>query len=208
MANASLRFYFDPTLVNDNYGLAAKMSTGSPAIRQTVNFADRSDAGWRPPTALISTDLPLHDAIALVSDPLSQPLQISGRLSGVLDFTPNKMDLDLNFALYEQLPSGQYLRLYDPIYTLRASYARDRVHRHLLKAGERQQLAFSTERLMSRQLQAGSRLVLVLGVNNRADEQINYGTGADVSDESIGDATDPLTLRWYPSSYIELPVRR
>jgi hypothetical protein len=208
MANASLRFYFDPTLVNDNYGLATKLPAGSATIHQSVNFADRSDAGWLPPTALISKDLPLHDAIALVSDPLSQPLQLSGRVAGVLDFTPNKMDVDLNFALYEQLPSGEYLRLYDPIYTLRASYARDRVHRHLLKAGERQHLAFSSERLTSRQLQAGSRLVLVLGVNKRADQQINYGTGADVSDESVGDATEPLTLRWYPSSYIDLPVRR
>jgi hypothetical protein len=208
MANGSMRLYFDPTLVNDNYGLAAKMSTESAAIRQTVDFADRSDAGWLPSPALISKDLPLHDAIALVSQPLAQPLQVNGRLSGLLDFTPNKMDLDLTLALYEQLPSGEYLRLYDPVYALRASYARDRIHRHLLKAGERQKLAVSSERLTSRQLQPGSRLVLVLGVDKRADHQLNYGTGDDVSDESVGDATEALKLRWYASSYIDIPVRR
>ena len=43
----------------------------------------------------------------------------------------------------------------------------------------RQQLSFHAERLSRRRLQSGSRLVLALGVNKRADEQINYGTGQD-----------------------------
>jgi hypothetical protein len=77
-----------------------------------------------------------------------------------------------------------------------------------LKAGERQQLGFRSERLTSRRFQPGSRLVMVLGINKRADEQINYGTGQDVSDESIADATTSLKIRWYGSSYIDIPVRQ
>jgi hypothetical protein len=134
-------------------------------------------------------------------------MEINGLFSGLLDFTVNKMDMDITIALYEQLASGDYIRLFDPPYTFRASYAQDRSHRHLLKAGERQQLGFRSERLTSRRLQAGSRLVMVLGINKRPDQQINYGTGQDVSDESIADATSALKIRWYGSSYIDIPVR-
>jgi hypothetical protein len=37
---------------------------------------------------------------------LPQPLEVSGLFSGVLDFTPNKMDMDITISLYERLPSG------------------------------------------------------------------------------------------------------
>ena len=118
------------------------------------------------------------------------------------------MDVDLYVSLYERLPSGDYLRLFAPANEFRASYAQDRVHRHLLKAGERQVLTFKSERLTSRLLQAGSRLVIVLGVDKRSDRELNYGTGNDVSEESIDDGKQPLKIRWYSSSYIEIPVRR
>jgi hypothetical protein len=120
----------------------------------------------------------------------------------------NKMDVDLSIALYEQLPSGEYLQLFQPAYEFRASYVRDRIHRHLLKAGERQQLTVKSERLVSRKLQAGSRVVMALGVNKRPDREINFGGGGDVSEETIEDAKAPVKIRWYSNSYIEIPVRR
>jgi uncharacterized protein len=48
----------------------------------------------------------------------------------------------------------------------------------------------------------------VLGVNKRADQEINYGTGGDVSAETIEDAKAPLKVRWFSDSYIDIPVRR
>jgi hypothetical protein len=57
-------------------------------------------------------------------------------------------------------------------------------------------------------MQTGSRLVMVLGVNNRPDREINYGTGGDVSGESIDDGGVPLKIRWYGDSYIDIPFRR
>ena len=208
MANGSLRFYLDPTAAGDAHRLVGKMSSKTSSTRQIVKLADRSDAGWMPPPELISKNLPLHNELTFVSDPLPQPTQVNGLLSGVLDFTTNKMDMDITIALYERLPGGEYLRLFDPAYTFRASYARDRSHRHLLQAGVRQQLSFRSERLTSRKFQAGSRLVMVLGINKRADEQINYGTGGDVSDESVADASVALKIRWYGSSYIDIPTRQ
>ena len=108
--------------------------------------------------------------------------------------------MDLSVSLYEWRQDGEFVNLYDPAYAFRASYARDRATRRLLRAGQRQQLTFQSERMMSRKLQAGSRLVMVLGINKRADQQVNYGTGDDVSEESIEDADVPLKIRWYNSS--------
>src|ERR1700733_5637961 len=208
MANGSLRFYLDPAGAGEANRLAATMTSKTAFTRQTVNLADRSDAAWMPASDIVSRNLQLHNDLTFVSDPLPQAIEINGLFSGLLDFTVNKMDMDVTIALYERLASGEYLRLFDPPYTFRASYAQDRSHRHLLKAGERQQLTFISERLTSRRFQAGSRLVMVLGINKRPDEQINYGTGQDVSDESIADAAIPLKIRWYGSSYIDVPVRQ
>lgn len=51
-------------------------------------------------------------------------------------------------------------------------------------------IPFDRTRLVSRQLQAGSRILV----------------GGDVSDESIADARQPLHLRWYGDSAIRLPI--
>ncbi len=177
-------------------------------MQQTVNFADRSDAAWLPSPDLVVRDLDPHTGILFESDPLSRPVELAGAFSGRLDFLLNKVDVDLSLALYEHRSNGEYVRLYAPSYEFRASYARDRTERHLLKSGERQQLSFRSERLTSYRLAAGSRLVLALTVIKRPDQEINYGAGADVSEESLEDGRIPLRIRWYASSYLDLPLRR
>jgi len=62
--------------------------------------------------------------------------------------------------------------------------------------------------LTSRKFQPGSRLVVVLSLLKQPDVQINYGTGRDVSDESIANAKEPLKVEWFGDSFIEVPVRR
>ena len=59
---------------------------------------------------------------------------------------------------------------------------------------------------MSRQMQKGSRVVVVLRVIKESGRQINYGTGKDVSDETIADAGDPLQIKWFEDSYISVPI--
>ena len=207
MANGSLKFYLDAEDSKDRYRLATSKPSDSTFVLQTVKLTDRSDVKGPPQADILSKNLPTHYSLSFTSEPLEQSVEFSGLLSGRLDFMPNKMDVDLNVSLYELLPSGAYLQLFDP-YEFRASYAKDRSHRRLLKAGVRQQLPFTTERIMSRRLQAGSRVVMVLGVNKRPDREINYGTGKEVSVESIADAKVPLKIQWYGSSYIDLPVRK
>jgi putative CocE/NonD family hydrolase len=183
-------------------------TTNAAFVQQSVSFLDRTDATWTPPADLISKSVTAHNGAIFVSEPLPKSTEFDGLFSGRLDFTVNKMDMDLNIVFYELLASGDYVRLFSPTYELRASYVRDRVHRHLLKAGERQELTFKSERITSRRLQAGSRLVMVLGVNKRPDREINYGTGNDVSEESIADGKIPLKIRWHGDSYIDVPVHK
>jgi len=208
MTKGSLKFYLDATVSGEGHRLTQHRNPKAAFILQTVNLADRKDAAWTPSTDLISRSIATHNDVLFVSEPLAKPTEFNGLFSGRLDFTVNKMDVDLNIILFERTAGGDYVRLFSPAYEFRASYARDRVHRHLLKAGERQELSFRSERMTSRLLQQGSRLVMVLGVNKRPDREINYGTGGDVSEESIDDGKVPVKIRWHNDSYIEIPIRR
>lgn len=229
MGNGSLKLYLDPAAVGASHRLAQRGSRGKTPnsaatqgsankgrrsaagfVSQVIDLADRSDASsWMPQSDIAAKSVDVRNATTYVSEPLPKALELQGAWSGRLDLTINKMDVDLRIAAYELLPSGVYVQLFEP-YAFRASYARDRVHRRLLKAGERQPLSFRIERLTSRKLQAGSRLVLVLGVNKRPDEEINHGSGDDVSEESLDSDDDkvPVKIRWWGDSYIEMPVRR
>jgi len=53
---------------------------------------------------------------------------------------------------------------------------------------------------------AGSRIVLVIGLNRRPDRQVNYGSGKDVNSETIADAKWPVRVRWHARSYVEIPT--
>ncbi|MDR3417462.1 MAG: CocE/NonD family hydrolase [Nevskia sp.] len=207
VAGSRLRFYLDGTGSGDRLRLIQAPPKGV-AAQQKIRLADRGDAELPAPPAIVGKAPTARYSLSFVSDALPQPLEVAGLPAGQLDFKINKMDLDLNLALYELQPDGTCVELFDP-YEFRASYAHDPVHRHLLKAGERQQLKFTVERMSGRLLQAGSRLLLVLGVNKRPDREVNYGTGNDVSADSAADAGSRLKIEWYgEGSYIELPVRK
>jgi putative CocE/NonD family hydrolase len=202
-----LRFYLEAAPDGDQNRLVGSPSQTPSFLPQSFDLADRSDFAWRPAPDIVLRGLKARNGELFFSEPLSQPVDVAGLFKGQLDFTVNRHDVDLRVALYELRANGEYVKLFDPAYAFRASYARDRVNRKLLRAGERQQLAFRSEKMLARRLQAGSRLVMSLEVNKRADEQINYGTGDDVSEESIEDASSKLRIRWYHSSYVEIPAQ-
>jgi len=52
----------------------------------------------------------------------------------------------------------------------------------------------------------GSRLVVVLDVNKNPFYEINYGTGRNVSDESIEDAVTPLQISRHNDRRLEIPI--
>jgi predicted acyl esterase len=208
MANGTIRFYLNPAASGEVHHLSQHKTARPTYLRQTVSLKSRKDPAWVPSLDLISRSLAPHNHVAYESDPLPKPIELNGLFSARLDFAVNKMDLDLNIILYEHRTNGDYVRLFSPTDEIRASYARDRVHRHLLKAGERQALNVQGERMTARLLQPGSRLVMILGISKRPDREINYGTGNDVSEESIADGDSAIRVRWFSDSYIDVPVRR
>jgi hypothetical protein len=76
----------------------------------------------------------------------------------------------------------------------------------LLKPGQLETIPFTNTYITSRKISKGSRIVIVLNINKSPDEQINYGTGKDVSSESILDAHVPLQIKWYNGSFVRIPV--
>lgn len=204
MSPRRLRFHLSAERQEGGYRLRSRPAAGF--VAQTVDLADRGDIDL-PPVGGGIVDRQLDGANALVftSDPLRRPTELSGLFSGRLDFVSNKKDLDFRLELYERTARGEYVQL--SYYLARASHVADRTRRRLLTPGRRQQLPFESGRLTSRLLAAGSRLVVVLRINKGPMAQINYGTGRDVSDETVADAGEPLSIRWLATSFVDLPVR-
>ena len=50
-------------------------------------------------------------------------------------------------------------------------------------------------------------MIISLAINKHPGAQINYGSGKDVSDESIEDAGEPLRIEWLGASHIDIPLR-
>ena len=78
----------------------------------------------------------------------------------------------------------------------------------LLQPDRRTVLSFEAGRATSRRMRAGSRLLAVVSVLRNPQQQINYGSGKPVAAESIADAGEPLRVRWYGGSYLEIPLSR
>jgi uncharacterized protein len=133
-------------------------------------------------------------------------MEVAGLFSGQLDLVSNKRDFDFMISLFELTMKGEYLQL--PPNWSRASHVASLTTRQLLTPGARTQLKFTSGRLVGHRLAAGSRLVAVVSVLRSSAQDINYGTGKVVSEETIADAGVPLRISWFASSYIDLPVRR
>jgi hypothetical protein len=206
MSNGTLRLYLTPAPSGLHHRLTRERGSADAAVTLRVDLASRADvdsifAGG----GVRDTALNTHEAVAFVSEPL-EAAELSGLFSGHLEVVTNKRDFDLSVALFELTPGGEYVQL-APV-QLRASHARDLATRRLLTPGVRQTLDFRAVRLMSRRLARGSRIVAVLGPIKQPGQQINYGSGKAVSDETIADAGEPLEIRWLATSFLDLPIRR
>jgi predicted acyl esterase len=201
------RFYLTATRTNQSSYLLSmtpsKMKDGSgPAVHQEVDLADRNTmTNDSYPYLVLGKKLDFSDGYTFVTQPFPRAEEVSG-MDAVVHLRVNKRDLDVGLALYEMLPDGQLLQL--TYYTERASYAADMSTRHLLEPGREATIPFEQGYLFSRLVGKGSRLLLTVNVNKNAFAEINYGTGKDVSTESIADAGSPLQVDWLTTSYIRL----
>ena len=49
---------------------------------------------------------------------------------------------------------------------------------------------------------------MVINIIKEPFTEINYGTGKNVSEETIADAKEPLIIKWYNDSYIKIPIKK
>ena len=207
MSDDRLRLYFHSARDGTRYTLSGAPAASDSFIPHTVDLADRSDAEAGFFGGLVAAAIDTSNAITLVSEPLPHAVEASGLLSGHLELISNKRDFDFTITPYEWTADGQYFQL--PPYTARASHVGSVHERRLLTPEQPERLDFEGSiRMMSRRLNAGSRIVIVLSIVKNPGQQLNYGTGGDVSDESMADAGEPLSIRWLAGSFVDLPVRR
>jgi uncharacterized protein len=205
MSAGVLTLYLD----NERDGAFHRLSRSKPArlgaLTRTVDFRDRTTVSANTyPAEIVTSELGLEQGLAFISEPFVQPVSVNGLFTATLQVRINKRDLDLAAVLYEVMPDGKYFHL---SYTVqRASYAADMTERQLLTPNRIETIRLENTLLVSRQLSKGSRLLLVVDVNRGPFAQVNYGTGKDVSDESIADAKEPLRVEWFNDSYVEVPV--
>lgn len=201
MAERRWRLFITGTSEGERLLLAGSPQRAGPQPELRVDLADRSDADFQPPAGSPDT----RNALVLATQPLRRAEEIVGSFTGRFEVVTNKRDFDLAISFYELRADGRAFPLHS--YLGRASYMADRSRRRLLRPGRVQRLAFESQTITARRLEAGSRVVAVVGVPKHPDIQINYGTGRDVSDESIADAGEPLRIRWLPESYLEVGMR-
>ncbi len=199
------RYYFGKAGADGRHPLQTTAPNPGTTIRQSIDFRQRASSEASGPALSIRDELDTENALVFVGDPLSREVELEGRFSGALELTSNRRDFDFTVSLYELSAQGDYFEL--SWFLGRASLLADRSKRRLLKPGRREKLDFRSNRLVARLIAPGSRLVVVLAINKSAAAQINYGTGKDVSDESIKDADEPLHIDWMAGSHFELPFR-
>jgi putative CocE/NonD family hydrolase len=184
------------------YLLSPEQQSRVTALHQRVDFADRNTANNDSyPYIILGKKPDLSNGYSFVTRPFTSAAEVSG-FDGSVHLRINKRDVDIGLALYEILPDGKLFQL--TYFTQRASYAQDMSKRHLLTPGAETAIPFDQYYLFSRRISKGSRLLLTVNVNKNPFAEINYGTGRDVSTESIRDAGTPLEVQWLTNSFIRI----
>lgn len=201
MAPHPMRLFLTARSAGDQLAFADRPSAGAPPIL-AVDFRDRSDVDYQVPLS----GLDARNGLVFTTPPLTTPTDLAGLFRGHFEVVVNKRDVDFAVQFYEARPDGTYFPLHS--YLGRASYMADRSHRRLLTPGRPQVLDFESQTVTARRIGAGSRIVAVVSVPKQPGIQINYGTGKDVSEESIADAGEPLQVEWRPNSWLEVRTGR
>ena len=205
MSNTNLKFYLTDIKKEDYYELNSKKSIESNFHYQEVDFANReiSNNDYYP-DPIVRNKMDMANGFNFITEPFEEDIIVSGSFTGQLNVSINKKDFDYGVTLYEVMPNGKYFHL---SYIIgRASYANDITKRNLLTPNKIEIIPFSNTHLVSKKLSKGSRLLVYINVNKNPFSELNYGTGKEVTKETIYDANEPLKIKWYTDSFVEIPV--
>jgi putative CocE/NonD family hydrolase len=209
MNTDTLTFYLDSKLMSDYYNLIKNKPKKTAYIRQEVDFKDRSDYKKffeEKTPILIDSTFSKDNGMAFITNTFESSFEINGSFIGELYLSINKKDLDISMELFEVTPDNKYFPLSS--YLGRASYAKNNTKRQLLKPNKKEKIPIRNTFFVSKLISKGSKLLFVLSVSKNPVNQINYGTGKDVSDETIKDAKIPLKVKWFNDSFIKIPINR
>ena len=206
MSNDSRAYYLSTDKTEGHYKLVKESPINKDDLQLEVDFADRLTMNNTDyyPWPIIKDSLNLNDGLVFMTQPFEQETILNGSFSGEFKVEINKKDFDLSVNLYELTPEGKYFHL--SWYIGRASYAGGREHRKLLTPHKTTTITFDNTRIVSKKISKNSRIVVVVNGNKNPYGQINYGTGKDVSMESIEDATRPLVIKIKEGSRVVIPV--
>lgn len=209
MHNNAITFYLNQD--DNQYQLVTTKPNKQNRISQTVDFKNRNQINVFKDTdvagfpAVIQKELhPEEQMMVFESAPFDEAVTLSGALSAMLQISCNKKDVDIALQLYEKTKEGLYIALSNNLQ--RASHAKNKSKRQLLTPNQLETIPITNTFMIVKQIEKGSQIVIVLGVNKNPNWQINYGTGKNVSDETIADAEIPLQIQWHGNSSITLPV--
>lgn len=187
--------------------LSPKSSRAKDFSVLKVDLADRKDVDEllnEEPAIVTKKLLNTGSFLEFKTEVFDQDFELTGDFTGNLSLAINKKDVDLALSLYEKLPNGDYHFL--SYYIGRASYAHNNEVRKLLTPNQKTIIPLHNTIYTSKKIRKGSQLVLLIGVNKSPQWQINYGTGKEVSTETIQDALEPMELKFYQDSFIEIPL--
>jgi len=175
-------------------------------LNQNVDLKDRTtEHNDYYPWPIVRESLEIPNGLVFVSSPMAQDMVLAGRFSGQVEVRINKRDFDMGLVLYELTAEGNYFHL--SYFLGRASYAKDMTQRNLLIPGQWEKLPIERTRMTGRLVKKGSRLMVLVNVNKNRFAQVNYGTGKDVSDETLADAEEQLRIEWRTTSYLNIPLQ-
>lgn len=200
MHNSSLKFY-----LQDKKNISSVFN--KPETKNfTTQIVDLKNRDQKDTYYKVSKkdSIKMTNSVAFESEVLDKDIIMSGNLSGVFNVSINKRDFDTDTSLYQIQPDGKSSLLSTHI--VRASYAKNNEKRQLLEPNKMEQIPINNSYFMSKKIEKGSKLLLLVGVNKSPNWQINYGSGKDVSDETVKDSGKPMEIKWYNDSYVEIPV--
>ncbi|WP_449401450.1 CocE/NonD family hydrolase C-terminal non-catalytic domain-containing protein [Chryseobacterium wanjuense] len=201
--NKKLKLYFSKGGNTNKLVLTEERPKTEDFAKLIVDFKSRDDKQTyyktSPKDSLNSTN-----TLVFETDVLKEDIIISGSYEAKLKAAINKKDMDITMYLVQVKPDNSLFYLSD--YLGRASYAEDREKRKLLKPNKIETIPVTNSMFVSKKIPKGSRLIMLLGVNKSSAYQLNYGTGKDVSDETVADANEPLEIKFYNSSFVEIPI--
>ena len=205
MHGIPMRLYFSSQKEEGLYTLPYRQPPLDGKVVHEVDMANRRlFHGFHSyPGEIVQGPLQYVTESIFSTQPFGSSTTLLGSFTGELQFVTNKKDFDLSVVVFEAMPDGKLFFLAQALH--RASYAEDPEKRRLLAPGKSQRLRFEST-LTARKMQPGSRLLVLVDVNKHPFAQVNYGTGKDVSDESVQDAGEPLKLEILSGSYFEVPI--